>query len=186
MSSFCVSCPMLLVSLVCSFLIVPSVFSKVIYTIFSYTIYDCLNMVMSWRHVASYVRFIIFLKCPINEHIRNTVLILQIYGAIDIDIILYWKRKLNCSTEYWYIYSISSIHNVIVIGVTFTDSFFFLLCKIYFVFFCKRLISLIHCSNIDIFCHVLCYVLNCRERTFIMLLWFVPNPIVYIIAIIYV
>jgi hypothetical protein len=28
-----------------------------------------------------------FLECPINEHIRNTLfLILQIYGAIDIDI----------------------------------------------------------------------------------------------------
>jgi hypothetical protein len=52
-------------------------------------------MVMSWRHVASYVRFIIFLKCPINEHIRNTVLILQIYGAIDIDIILYGSENLT-------------------------------------------------------------------------------------------
>jgi hypothetical protein len=41
------------------------------------------------------VRFIIFLKCPINEHIRNTVLILQIYGAIDIDIILYGSENLT-------------------------------------------------------------------------------------------
>ena len=40
--------------------------------------------------------FHIFLECPINELIRNTLfLILQIYGAIDIDIILMWKRKLN-------------------------------------------------------------------------------------------
>jgi len=33
--------------------------------------------------------FNFFLECPIKEHIRNTLfLILQIYGAIDIDIIL--------------------------------------------------------------------------------------------------
>ena len=38
----------------------------------------------------------IFLECPINEHIRNTLfLILQIYGAIYIDIILHGNENLN-------------------------------------------------------------------------------------------
>jgi hypothetical protein len=38
----------------------------------------------------------LFLECPINEHIRNTLyLILQIYGAIDIDIILYGNENLT-------------------------------------------------------------------------------------------
>ena len=37
-----------------------------------------------------------FLECPINEHIRNTLfLILQIYGAIDIDIILHGNENLT-------------------------------------------------------------------------------------------
>jgi len=36
------------------------------------------------------------LECPINEHIRNTLfLILQIYGAIDIDIILHGTENLT-------------------------------------------------------------------------------------------
>ena len=48
-----------------------------------------------------------FLECPINEYIRNTLfLIFQIYGAIDIDIILhgYW------GTKCWYFYSSSNVH----------------------------------------------------------------------------
>jgi len=37
-----------------------------------------------------------FLECPINEHIRNIlVLILQIYRAIDIDIILHGNENLT-------------------------------------------------------------------------------------------
>jgi hypothetical protein len=37
-----------------------------------------------------------FLEYPINEHIRNTLfLILQIYGAIDIDIILHGNEILT-------------------------------------------------------------------------------------------
>ena len=40
--------------------------------------------------------FHFLLECPINEHIRNTLfLILQIYGAIDIDIILYGNENLT-------------------------------------------------------------------------------------------
>ena len=40
--------------------------------------------------------FHFFLECPINEHIRNTLfLILQIYGAMDIDIILYGNKNLT-------------------------------------------------------------------------------------------
>jgi hypothetical protein len=40
--------------------------------------------------------FHFFLECPINEHIRNTLfLILQIYGAIYIDIILYGNESLT-------------------------------------------------------------------------------------------
>ena len=40
--------------------------------------------------------FHFFLECPINEHIRNTLyIILQIYGAIDIDIILYGNENLT-------------------------------------------------------------------------------------------
>ena len=38
----------------------------------------------------------LFFECPINEHIRNTLfLIRQIYGAIDIDIILYGNENLT-------------------------------------------------------------------------------------------
>ena len=40
--------------------------------------------------------FHFFLECQINDHIRNTLfLILQIYGALDINIILYGNEKLN-------------------------------------------------------------------------------------------
>jgi hypothetical protein len=40
--------------------------------------------------------FHFFLECLINELIRNTLcLILQIYGAIDIDIILYGNENLT-------------------------------------------------------------------------------------------
>ena len=81
---------------------------------------------------------------------------------------------------------------MIVAGVTFIS---FLLCKIYLFFSVKLNIvkvnftyTNVHCSNIYIFinfCHVLWYVVNCRERVFIMLLYLVPNTIADIRAIKY-
>jgi hypothetical protein len=98
-----------------------------------------------------------FLECPINEQIRNTLfLILQIYGAIDIDIDiivhgnenLSWAQHVDIFTAVQ-TFIVIVICLIVVAGVTFTSSLFF-----FFFFvksissFCKRLISLIHCSNI--------------------------------------
>jgi hypothetical protein len=55
--------------------------------------------------------FTFFLECPINEHIRNTLfLILQIYGVIDIDIILHGNENLSEAQNVDIFYSSSNIH----------------------------------------------------------------------------
>ena len=125
--------------------------------------------------------FHFFLECPINEHIRNIIFVmLQIYGAIDIDIILYGNENLTEAQNVDILTAVQTfIHNShrfkpfdILLQVLLSLVLFPLFLYNLFCLFCERLISLIHCSNIYFigFCLVLCYNVHWREKEFIMLL----------------